>query len=415
MIKMTSQRGLFILGATGTLGQMCLKMMIQAGNDYLWGFSFHTNYRCAQQIIDDHAQTLKVVVVKDEKIKAKLLKLLRPEQTAKLTFYLESAYQNSQTDIYQQLLKVIPDNFMILILNYGLISAQLIVQALTKLQVILVIVANKELIVSFIWLWKTFSKNKQAQIIPLDSELNAFQALGLSNAVLKVYLPASGGIYRDLPLAKLNHIFYEHKVKHPVWKMGELINLNSATLLNKIYEMIWMKYYFDLNFNQIIVVWQRHAKIHALFFDKNQQLHLLASNPSMNAPLAQILNYDLKPAVSSQFVPTANFTLNGFFKPLVWQIKMINLTKTIIDQPHFEFLLYVINQILIKHYFAKVISFGQMVQSWLSLNWEFIWNNLSQKFPQLENLNDVYTYWYWADFLINNPNELLFLLKNNNE
>src|SRR5262249_34231022 len=112
-----------------------------------------------------------------------------------------------------------------------------------------VAVANKETLVMAGPLVMELAKEKNARILPVDSEHSAiFQAMqaGQPREVERIVLTASGGPFRGKPRSELASVTPEQALKHPTWNMGRKITIDSATLMNKALEIIEARWLFGL-------------------------------------------------------------------------------------------------------------------------------------------------------------------------
>ena len=155
-------------------------------------------------------------------------------------------------------------------------------------------IANKEPLVLAGELFVNEAQRTGATLLPADSEHNAiFQALhGHSrDHVARIILTASGGPFRDRPLAEFANITVDEALAHPNWKMGPKVTIDSATMMNKGLEVFEAHWLFGLPVDQIRVVIHRQSIVHSLaeFVDGSflAQLGL----PDMRIPIAYCLAY----------------------------------------------------------------------------------------------------------------------------
>ncbi len=152
--------------------------------------------------------------------------------------------------------------------------------------------ANKECIVSAGELIiKEVIKN-HVELYPIDSEHNAlYQCLkGESyNEVRRLVITASGGPFRDIPLSKLKDVSVEKAIRHPNWKMGKKISVDSATLVNKGLEVIEAHYLFGFDYDKIDVVMQLESVVHSLVEFNDGSLKALVGAPNMETPIQYAL------------------------------------------------------------------------------------------------------------------------------
>lgn len=154
--------------------------------------------------------------------------------------------------------------------------------------------ANKEALVMAGDIIMRGLKSSQARLIPVDSEQSAiFQCLeGRENSqVRRLYLTASGGALYDVPLKDFRFLLPEQVLKHPRWKMGRKITVDSATLMNKGLEVIEARWLFDTEVSKIKVVIHRQAIIHSMveFIDGVVLAQLGATD--MSLPIQYALSY----------------------------------------------------------------------------------------------------------------------------
>jgi len=152
-----------------------------------------------------------------------------------------------------------------------------------------VALANKESLVAGGELVMKYGRDK---LIPVDSEHSAiFQAMlaGKESDVKKLILTASGGPFRDR--SDLFDVTVADALNHPTWSMGEVVTINSATLLNKGLEIIEAHYLFDLAYEMIEAVIHPQSVVHSLVEFNDGSTIAQASPPNMKGPIAYALAY----------------------------------------------------------------------------------------------------------------------------
>ncbi len=152
-----------------------------------------------------------------------------------------------------------------------------------------VALANKESLVAGGELVMKYGSDR---IIPVDSEHSAiYQALlaGKRSDVKKLVLTASGGPFREK--ADLSDVTVADALNHPTWSMGEVVTINSATLLNKGLEIIEAHYLFDLPYESIEAVIHPQSVVHSLVEYIDGSTIAQASPPNMKGPIAYALSY----------------------------------------------------------------------------------------------------------------------------
>jgi len=160
-----------------------------------------------------------------------------------------------------------------------------------------VLLANKEALVMSGALFMQAVRDSGAVLLPIDSEHNAiFQCLPVDYArglqpvgVRRILLTASGGPFRQTPLAELQHVTPEQACAHPNWSMGRKISVDSATMINKGLELIEACWLFDAHPRQVEVVVHPQSVIHSLVDYVDGSVLAQLGNPDMRTPIAHAL------------------------------------------------------------------------------------------------------------------------------
>ena len=149
-------------------------------------------------------------------------------------------------------------------------------------------IANKE---SIICGWNLIKKdlNKyKTNFIPVDSEHFSIRSLIHDNkneTIEKIYITASGGPFRKFPLRKFKDISISDALKHPNWSMGKKISIDSATMMNKVFEIIEAKKIFNLKYNQLEILVHPKSYLHAMVKFSNGLSKLLVHDTNMTIPI----------------------------------------------------------------------------------------------------------------------------------
>lgn len=154
--------------------------------------------------------------------------------------------------------------------------------------------ANKEVLVASGRLVMAAAKAAGTELIPVDSEHNGahqcFRA-GTREEVTRLLLTASGGPFRDTPADALWDVTPEQALRHPTWKMGQRITIDSATLMNKGFEVIEACWLFDLPPEQVEVVVHPQSSIHAMVEYNDGSVMAQVSATDMRMPIQYALTY----------------------------------------------------------------------------------------------------------------------------
>jgi len=178
--------------------------------------------------------------------------------------------------------------------------------------------ANKEVIVAAGETIMKLARKNGVVIVPVDSEHSAvFQCLAGEDPanVEKIILTCSGGPFYGKSRAELEKITVEQALKHPVWKMGKEISLDSATLMNKAFEVIEAAYLFNLRPEQIEVIIHPECVVHSMVQFRDGSIKALLTPPDMRYQIGYALSYPERAATN---LPRLDFNLLKkltFFKP----------------------------------------------------------------------------------------------------
>ncbi|MFM9382191.1 1-deoxy-D-xylulose-5-phosphate reductoisomerase [Pseudomonas sp. UV AK001] len=160
-----------------------------------------------------------------------------------------------------------------------------------------ILLANKEALVMSGALFMEAVRKSGSVLLPIDSEHNAvFQCMpqdfarGLSNVgVRRILLTASGGPFRQTPMAELAHVSPDQACAHPNWSMGRKISVDSASMMNKGLELIEACWLFDARPSQVEVVIHPQSVIHSLVDYIDGSVLAQLGNPDMRTPIANAL------------------------------------------------------------------------------------------------------------------------------
>ena len=164
-------------------------------------------------------------------------------------------------------------------------------------------IANKESIIcGWPLIQKELLKNK-TEFIPIDSEhFSIYSLLGKSKNkdIDSVYITASGGPFSKLPLRSFKSISVKSALNHPNWKMGKKITIDSATMMNKVFEVIEAKKIFNLDYNKIKILVHSKSYVHAIVKFKNGLTKILIHDTNMIIPIFNSLYQDTKKKIKSK-------------------------------------------------------------------------------------------------------------------
>jgi len=227
-----------------------------------------------------------------------------------------------------------------------------------------VAIANKETLVVAGELVTQLAKEKGVNIYPVDSEHSAiFQCLAgeYQNPVEKIYLTASGGPFRGKNREFLSNVQKEAALKHPNWKMGCKVTIDSASLMNKGLEVIEARWLFGLKPEQIDIIVHPQSIIHSLIQFEDGALKAQMGLPDMKLPIMYALSYPYR--LKSDF-PRFNFIdfpELTFEKPDTENFRNLSLAYEALKQGgNMPCILNAANEVVVNAFLHDKIGFLQM-------------------------------------------------------
>ena len=268
-----------ILGATGSIGLNLINIIEKDKKNFeVVLLSANKNYKKLFNIA--------------KKFEVKNIIISDPESYQKL----KNKYKNKKIKIfnnYEELNKILKkkiDYVMNSIVGINGLDPTLKIIPLTKK----IAIANKE---SIICGWSLIKKKLdlyKTDFIPVDSEHFSLW-YGLNNidinSIEKIYLTASGGPFYKIPLKNFMNITVTEALNHPNWKMGKKISIDSATMINKVFEVIEAKNIFGIPYEKIKILIHPKSYIHAILKFNNGLMKLVAHETTMKIPIFNTLFY----------------------------------------------------------------------------------------------------------------------------
>ena len=256
----------------------------------------------------------------------------------------------------------------------------------------LIAIANKEAIICGWSLIENELKKHKTKFIPVDSEhFSIFSLLDNKNKndIDKIYITASGGPFRNLPKNQFKNIKLKDALKHPNWRMGKKITIDSATLMNKVFEVIEAKNIFNIDYNNISILTHPKSYVHAIVKFKNGLTKFLIHEPDMKIPIYNSIYYETDKIFKN--VPLDFNILNNLNLKKVEENKfpLVRLIKKLPKNPSlFETVLITINDYLVYKFLEKKINFQRLIKLIHKIS------NLEefQKFKKIKpkNLKEIY-------------------------
>ena len=257
-------------------------------------------------------------------------------------------------------------------------------------------IANKEsIIIAWNLISKELKKNK-TNFIPVDSEHFSIW-YGLNNnessSLDKVYLTASGGPFVNLPLKNFKKIKLKQALNHPNWRMGKKISIDSATMINKIYEVIEAKNIFKINYKNIKILLHPSSYVHAILKFKNGLIKLIAHDTTMKIPIFNTLYFNQCKKIISKELNIEILNNLKFNTPDIKRYPMIKLLKLLpIKNSLYETVIVSANDCLVELFLKEKIGFSNIQRELFKIiqSKEFIGykKKIPNKLEDILNLNN---------------------------
>ena len=254
-----------------------------------------------------------------------------------------------------------------------------------------ILIANKESIICGWGLIKKELKKSKTNFIPIDSEhFSIAELVGEkeSKNIQKIILTASGGPFLTKSINKIKNAKPSQAIKHPNWKMGRKISIDSSTMMNKVFELIEAIKIFNINKNKISIIIHPTSYIHAIIFFKGGIIKLLAHDTSMKIPISNAIG--IKNETNKNIIQKQLLKLNNlkFLKPNLKKFPLLKLIKLIPKQESlFETVLITMNDSLVEKYLNNQINYVSIQSNIINL----IKNPYFKKFYKLKpkNIYDI--------------------------
>jgi len=254
-------------------------------------------------------------------------------------------------------------------------------------------IANKE---SIICGWKFIKKelNKyKTNFIPLDSEHFSIWSLLKSENIKNIksiYLTASGGPFLNRKLENIKNIKPEFALKHPNWKMGKKISIDSATMMNKIFEVIEAVKIFNLDIDKFKILIHPRSYVHSIIHFKTGLTKMLAHETTMEIPIINSL-YSSKDKFkfNNKDLYIENLNNLDFIKPDVDAFPLLKILNNKINNTYFEIILVALNDELVSRYLNKKISYISIHKLMLKLLKKPYFQKYYKSSPN--NINEIKT------------------------
>ena len=371
------KKKIIILGSTGSIGESTINVILKNKKDFEFILlAASKNYKSIiSQIKVLHP---KYFVISNKKIYEKIKKKIKSKKT-KIVNNFDVLKKISLVDFT---ISAIP----------GIEGLEPTINSVKKSKKLLI--ANKESIIYGWHLLKKDSKKYGTKVSSIDSEhfsigtiLNNFKD---KTDIDTIYLTASGGPFLNYKKNELKEISPSDAIKHPRWKMGKKISVDSATLMNKILEIIEAQKIFSISFNKLKILIHPESLVHAIVKFNNGLTFFLYHEPDMKIPIANSIygsSIKINKVVSKNIKNTKIKNLE-FFEPKISKYKILETLNFIKKYPSAGILINSANEELVSMFLRGKIQYNSIISSILNL----IKDKKFKKYAihPANNLNQIY-------------------------
>ena len=335
---------IILFGATGSIGTQTLDIIRENSDEFcLIAFAFGHNVSLAQQIIDE--------------FKPILVASSFPEALAKLS--------GARTTCHIcELLEIQDDNLIVVNALVG--SVGLIPTMATLAKGLPLLLANKESLVMAGPLVKSYIE-KGVTLIPIDSEHSALWDLNRTygDEISNLYITASGGALRSYPLETIASAKKEEVLKHPNWQMGAKITVDSATMMNKVFEVWEAHYLFNYDLPHLHALIDEKSLVHALVELKDGRVYAHVAKNDMHLPIEYALKFPNSPSYNEchlcfQSISEA-INYSGLKELDLKRYPLFKLTKQDLkEKPFYSVIANAANEALVMQFLNDKITYGKI-------------------------------------------------------
>ena len=336
-----------ILGSTGSIGKSLINILkINKKEFEIVLLTSNTNYK--ELLNQVKFFKVKNIIINDYKTFLHVKKLLKNK---KINIY------NKFDNIKSIFIKKKIDYTMSAVTGFNGLNPTLDIIKFSKK----IAIANKESIICGWSLIQKKLKKYNTKFIPIDSEHFSVWSLinNIKNKNLeKIYITASGGPFRKYPLNQFKNITPKKALKHPNWSMGRKISIDSATMMNKVFEIIEAKKIFNLKYNQLDIIVHSKSYVHTIIKFSNGLIKFLAHETDMKIPIFNSLYPNYEKNIKSKKIDFKILNNLDFQKVELKKFPIIKLINSLPNRDSlFETVIVSANDHLVDKFLKRKIKF----------------------------------------------------------
>ena len=350
MTKEIKKKQIAILGSTGSIGSQALQVV--AEHPDLYEVYALTANNSVEQLIQQARQFMPEAVVIANETKYEELKQALSGLPIKVYAGVEALCQVVESGPIDIVLSAM----------VGYAGLKPTINAIKARKQIAL--ANKETLVVAGELINSLANTYKAPILPVDSEHSAiFQCLAgeFNNPIEKIILTASGGPFRTCSLEQLSLVKKEQALKHPNWEMGAKITIDSASMMNKGFEVIEAKWLFGVRPDQIEVVVHPQSVIHSMVQFEDGSVKAQLGMPDMRLPIQYAFSYPYRIQSSFERIDFTKCTNLTFEQPDTKRFRNLALAYEAMNKGgNMPCIVNAANEVVVAAFLRDEIGFLQM-------------------------------------------------------
>ena len=339
-----------IFGSTGSIGDTLLKIIKKNINNFeIILLSTNTNYKKLLRQSDTFS--VKNLIILDKNSYEKALKI---NKNKKIKLY--NSFNNFEKIFKKKKIDYLMNSII------GIDGLGPTIKAIKYTHKIAI--ANKEAIVCGWNLIKKSLIKYNTEFIPVDSEhFSIWDSIKGSSSknISELYITASGGPFLNKKLKNLRNVSLNKALNHPNWKMGKKISIDSATMMNKVFEILEARNIFDISLKKIFIITHPKSYIHTILKFKNGLVKIIAHDTTMEIPIFNSLYLNETKTFKSQNLNLKllnNLELNKINKN---RFKVVKILNDLTDKNSlYETVLISANDALVNLFLNKKIKFNEI-------------------------------------------------------
>ena len=346
-----------ILGSTGSIGKSLINIIKKDKKSFeITVLTANKNFK--ELIKQAKEFKVKNIIISDDKIYQKIKK--------------NNKYKNiniyKDFSCFRKVFKKKIDYTMSSIIGIDGLRPTLEIIKYTKV----IAIANKESIICGWDLLNKELKKFDTKFIPVDSE-HFSMWFGLSSKIKhkhinKIYITASGGPFINRPLSKFRSINIKDALNHPNWKMGKKITIDSATMVNKIFEVIEARNIFDIPYDKLFIVTHPKSYIHTIIQYENGLSKIILHDTDMKIPIFNSLNYPMIKKYNNYKIDLKILNDLSLSNPNIKKFPSLKILKHLPSKPSlFETVLVSANDELVSLFLRKQIKFTDISKNLIKI------------------------------------------------